>query len=312
MPHRLSAYLVAAWAALAMLAPAFAAEPVFPPGLRIGLEPPGDLKPSTRFSGFEDADRKVAITILDLPAGAFDELERAATAKAQPGSAEIKREDFSFRSGGGLLFTGQTRVNGVTLHKWILLATASTDKDLTAMINVEVPEAALKVYSDAVVRKALASVTFRPAPIQEQLGMLPFKLDDLSGFRVMKVFATGGVMLTEGEGDDLSKQPYVIISIGRGAPEQPDDRPQFARDMLSSAPLRDIRLQSADAMRIGGQPGYEIRAQAEGLKGEPVMVAQWLRFSGGNYLRIVGVGRKEDWDALFTRFRAVRDGIELR
>jgi hypothetical protein len=65
-------------------------------------------------------------------------------------------------------------------------------------------------------------------------------------------------------------------------------------------------------MRIGGSPGFEIRAQAEGLKGEPVMVAQWLRFRGGVYLRVVGIGSKDNWDALFTRFRALRDGIELR
>jgi hypothetical protein len=31
---------------------------------------------------------------------------------------------------------------------------------------VEVPESAFSVYSDAVVRKALASVTFRPAPVE--------------------------------------------------------------------------------------------------------------------------------------------------
>ncbi|HTT46985.1 MAG TPA: hypothetical protein VMG39_03175 [Pseudolabrys sp.] len=310
MPRRLMAYLIAAWAAFVILAPACVAEPAFPVGLRIGIEPPGDLKPSVRFSGFEDADRKVAITILDLPAGAYGELERAATAKAQPGFA-IKRENFSFRSGSGQLFSGSAQVNGVTLHKWILLAVAA-DKDLTAMIDVEVPEAALKVYSDAAVRKALASVTFRAAPIQEQLGLLPFKLGELAGFRVLKVIPAGGVLLTEGTGDDLSKQPYVIVSIGRGSPEAADDRPRFARDLLSTAPLSNIRLQSADSMRIGGSPGYEIRAEAQGPNGEPVMVAQWLRFSGDGYVRVVGVGRKEDWDAVFTRFRAVRDGIEIR
>jgi cell division inhibitor SulA len=42
------------------------------------------------------------------------------------------------------------------------------------------------------------------------------------------------------------------------------------------------------------------------------LVAQWLRFSGGNFLRVIGIGRKDDWDALFTRFRALRDGIEFR
>jgi len=37
-----------------------------------------------------------------------------------------------------------------------------------------------------------------------------------------------------------------------------------------------------------------------------------VRFGSGGFLRIVGVGRKDDWDALFPRFRAVRDGIDLR
>lgn len=312
MTRRLSAYLVAASAILAMLAPAFGAGTVFPPGLRIGLEPPGDLRPSTQFSGFEDFDRKVAISILDLPAGAYAELERTANAKDSHGLAGTKRENFSFRGGTGLLLTGLVKGKDVTLHKWILLAAAPVNEDLTALINVEVPEAALAIYSDAIIRKALASVTFRPAPIQEQLGLLPFKVAQSAGFRVMKVFPPSGLILTDGPTDDLSKQAYAIVTIGRGSPEQPDDRARFARDLLEQTPLRDIRMQSTEAMRIGGNPGFEIRAQAEGRKGEPVMVAQWLRFSGGSYLRVVGIGGKGGWDALFTRFRALRDGIELR
>ena len=312
MRRRFLAYLVTVCAALAILAPAWAADVVFPPGLRIGLEPAGDLKPSRQFSGFEDADRKVGITILDLPASTYAELERAANAKEQHGIDDLKRENFSFRSGSGLLITGRARVNDVTLHKWFLLATAPVEQDLTTLITVEVPESELAIYSDAVVRKALASVTFRPPPIEEQLGLLPFKLGQLGGFRVMKVLANGVVILTEGPTNDISKQPYVIVSIGRGAPEQPDDRARFARDLLSSAPLRELRVQSTDAMRIDGAPGYEIRAQGKGLNDEPMMLAQWLRFTGGSFLRTVGVGRKQDWDALFTRLRAVRDGVAMR
>ncbi|HSP48835.1 MAG TPA: hypothetical protein VLN61_01365 [Pseudolabrys sp.] len=299
------------WPVLAVLSPTLSAEMVFPPGSRIGLEPPGDLKPSTRFPGFEDIDRKVGVTILELPGNAYAELARAANATEQRGLTDVKREDFSFRGGSGLLVTGRGQINDVTLHKWILLATAGADKDLTVLINVEVPESARAVYSDAVIRQALASVAFRPMPIQEQLGLLPFKLGQLAGFRVMQVLARGGVILTEGPTDDLSKQPYVIVSVGQGSPEQPDDRARFARDLLSSAPLRDIRVLSADTMRIGGLPGYEIRAQAKGLDDGPIMVAQWLRFSGGNFLRVICIGRKDDWDALFTRFRALRDGIDL-
>jgi hypothetical protein len=41
-------------------------------------------------------------------------------------------------------------------------------------------------------------------------------------------------------------------------------------------------------------------------------MVQWLRFGTGGYLRIVAVSPSEDWDTMFARFRAVRDGINLR
>ena len=78
--------------------------------MRIGLEPPGDLKPSTHFPGFEDIDRKVGVTIFDLPAAAYAELERAAKTKHQHGLTDMKRENFPFRSGIGLLVTGRAQI----------------------------------------------------------------------------------------------------------------------------------------------------------------------------------------------------------
>src|SRR6516164_4359925 len=152
--------------------------------------------------------------------------------------------------------------------------------NLTMLVNVEVPESALSVYSDAVVRKALASVTFRPAPIQEQLGMLPFTLGDLSGFQVMQVTPTGTVFL--------------------------------ARNLLTNAPVPELSIQSSEPMRIGGAPGHEIRANGKGPAGDPVSLVQWVRFSPGDFLRVIGVSPAEKWDQAFGRFRAVRDGITLR
>jgi len=309
----LLAAMFAIWAGLASLTAA-GAEPVFPLGLRIGLEPAGDLKLSTRLPGFEDADRKVAITILDLPARAYGELERSAFGNNQPGLSDLKRESFPFASGVGFLISGSVQQNGVTLHRWFLLASGAGGnvQDLAMLINVEVPEAALSVYSDAVIRKALASVTFRATPLQEQLGLLPFKLNELAGFRVTQAMPAGGLILTDGPTDDISKQSYMIVSIGRGAPEERDDRGKFARELLTSAPLRDLSVTLAEPMRIAGLPGFEIRAQAQEPDGAPVSLVQWVRFGSGGFLRIVGVGRKDDWDALFPRFRAVRDGIDLR
>lgn len=312
MLRRTIILLLAVWA---ISATQFAsAEPMFPPGLRIGLEPQGDLTLSRRFQGFEDPGHKSAITILDLPARAYEEIERSAFAKGQTGLADMKRESFPFASGVGILVSGHVQDKGVTLHKWFLLATATGGPvtDLATLINVEVPEAALSVYSDAVVRKMLASVTFRPTPIQEQLGLLPFRLTEMAGFRVMQVLPAGGVFLTDGPTDDISKQPYVLVSVGSGSADQPSDRARFANELLSSAPLREIAVTLGEPMRISGQQGYELRAQAKGLNGEPVTVVQWVRFGSGGFLRMVGVGNKDGWDALFTRFRAIRDGIETK
>jgi hypothetical protein len=65
-------------------------------------------------------------------------------------------------------------------------------------------------------------------------------------------------------------------------------------------------------MRIAGSPGYEVRANATNLAGIPVQLVQWVRFSGGGFMRIIGVSQPDGWDAMFMRFRAVRDGIDAK
>jgi hypothetical protein len=104
----------------------------------------------------------------------------------------------------------------------------------------------------------------------------------------------------------------MIVSVERGGPPTPEDRARFARDLLATAPVRDLSFQSAESMRINGGPGYEVRAQAKGPGGEAVSLVQWLRFGNSGFLRVIGVSRTEDWNELFTRFRAVRDGIAQR
>jgi hypothetical protein len=315
MLRRLPIVLLAAWAALVALSPAIAAggEPVFPKGLRVGLTPPGDLKPSTNFPGFEDADRHVRISILELPLPAFPEIEHSAFAANQAGLTEVKRESFPFQSGIGYLVSARAQKNDVKLHVWFLAARGIGRQfgDLAMLVRVEVPDAASTVYTDAVIRKALASVTFRPAPIAEQLALLPFKVKDLAGLRVMRVMGRDGVILIEGPVPNMVEHPYMIITLGRGAPDNPDARARFAREVLGSAPLRDITVTLSEPMRIDSRPGYEIRANAVGIDRKPLSVVQWLRFSGDTFMRIVGVVHKENWDKWFPRFRQVRDGVDL-
>ncbi len=313
MFRRFFVYLFLAWAGMASIAAA-RADPIFPPGLRIGLEPPGDMKLATQFPGFEDSEHKAVIAILDLPASAYRELETAAFANTQRDLQQAKRESFPFSSGIGFLISGVAQQNGITLRRWSLLAQAvgGAAQDLTMLINVEVPESALPIYSDEIIRKTLASVTFRKAPIQEQLGLLPFKLNDMAGFRVMQVLPTGSVVLGEETTDNSGPQPFMIVSIGRSGPAEAGDRSLFARDLMAAAPVRDLTMQSSESMRINGSPGHEIRAKGKAPGGEPVSVVQWLRFGSGGFLRVIGVSPADKWDQMFDRFRTVRDGIDMR
>jgi hypothetical protein len=289
------------------------AEPVFPPGQRIGLTPPPGLVLSKRFPGFEDADRKVVITILDLPPRAYAEMLSTMFGQSPPAVTVEKREMFAFESGIGNLVTARAVANGVAVHRWLLLASTSNDAvgHLATLINVEVPDTAAAAYPDAAIRAALATVTFRPAPLDERLKLLPFKLDTLADFRVAQVMPAG-LVLIDGTDNDMSKHGYMVVEIGQGSPNDPSDRARFARDILNAAPVRDLAMTSAEPMRIGNLPGFEIRAQAKQPDGAPIALVQWLRFGGTGFMRIVGVAPTDDWDNLFTRFRAVRDGVDQR
>jgi hypothetical protein len=297
--------------ALAACATRAVAEPVFPKGSVIGLTPPDGLKLSTHFPGFEDPDRSVTISILELPPAAYENLERSIFAKTQSGLDDVKRESFPFESGIGYLIAGHGQENGVAVRKWFLTSRGMGQfLGLTMLIKVDVPDAASTTYSDATIRKALASVTFREPPIDEQLSLLPIKLRDLAGFRVMRVETNNGAILIDGPSQDMIKNPYMIISLGRGGPDNADDRARFARELLNSAPLRDVVVTFAESMRIDGRPGYEVRATATGYDGKPLALVQWLRFGAGVFVRVIGVVQQENWDQLFPRFRAVRDGID--
>lgn len=294
---------------LLLAAPA-AAQPVFPPGLRIGLEPPPGMVASKQFTGFEDPEHKAAVLVLDLPAPAYNEVESSLFAK-QSGVENVTRRAFPFNDGIALLATADVKEKGVQMHKWFFLATtvAGPVPNLTAFVTVEVPDAARSVYTDAVVEKALKSITFRQTPVEERLSLLPYKVGDRAGFHVRQVLPNGVVILSEKPSGNPFDQAYVVVSVSPGGPSQPQDRSLFAQDLLRSAPVRDLTVTSGESMRINGAPGNELRATGKDASNAPITLVQWLRFGTGGFMRIIGVSPTAEWEAMFPRFRAVRDGV---
>ena len=155
--------------ALAFGLPAEAAEPVFPPGSRIGLVPPAGMAVSKLFQGFEDRQNNASIIFVELSGEAYPEIEKSFAVEAlrAQGIDVRAREELPLKDGHGFLVIAHQALAGSPTRKWALVA---TEHDLTAVISVQVPDAAQDAYPDAALRASLATFITRAAVPVEELG----------------------------------------------------------------------------------------------------------------------------------------------
>ena len=304
---------VLVWSACALSAAAFAAEPVFPPGSRIGLAPPKDLTLSKRFNGFEDVLRGNALTLLEMPPQAFQELSTGFTGETMraQGFAVKMREEIRIGEHKAVLFAGEQGTPGGNVRKWILLV---EDPSVTAFV---VGQAALGPDSlpDEAMRAALTSLKIRPPlTLAEQLEALPFRLPEQAGFRPVRVMGGNAVFLTDGPKDVVpaAEQPVVIVAQATGPAPPAAQRDSFARSVLVSNDIfKDLYIERSQGFRQKGADWHEIVARAnDAASGQPVILTQTIRFEPGSYLRMLGVVRAEARDETLPRFRAIFDSVQ--
>jgi hypothetical protein len=293
--------------------PAFAADPVFPPGVRVGMTPLVGLSRAKSFVGFETEDQSVKVLVTELPAEAYGEVMNAF--KANPaGSGGIKPESIE-TSAGLAYYTAENARDGTTsVRRYSMILPGGT---FSGYVAVQVPENATKIYTDDAVRQMFASAVIRKqVPVEEQLGLMPFKINELGDFKNIRMLAPGAAIVLA-DGDEVSgfePAPFMVIGLIGATPAQPEDRGRFAQQAATSIPgVRDARITMSEPIRIDGMPGYETRIDAtSGKDNTSVTVVQWLRFGGSNALRIIGSAPRDEWPKAFPRFRAVRDGIQPR
>jgi len=230
------------------------------------------------------------------------------------GMVEEKRETVALNGAKGLLLAGTQDSENKKFRKWLLLASWPEGGSLVAF---QVPEENKSKYPEASVRAALMSVTLRPVvPVDEQLGLVPVRFDELSGLRPFRVLGNSSVFLTEGAADpkDTAAQPLLIVSVAPGGPEQASDRANFARQLFAGLnDFKDLRIVGTDVIRLDNLQTYEIQAEAKDPKSDaPMKLVQWIRFGNGAFIRFVGVARADAWGEAFPKFRAVRDGTKPR
>jgi hypothetical protein len=303
-----------ALAALALLTSvaAAAAEPTFPRGSRIGIEPPREATLSSRFSGFENQAKGLTITFAEMPAEAFQQLAAGLSDEA------LKRQGFSVKSREtvklgertGFLIFGDQASGKVLFRKWVL---GLSDPTMTALVIAQ----GGSNYTPEEIEAALKSVALRaPLSIQDQLSALSFKLGDLAGFRPVRVLSGTTLMMTEGP-SDVSKvidQPVLVIARSPTAGPPPGEgREQFARAAIASQQtFRNLEIERSQPFRQNGQDWHEIVARAtDGPTGQPIVVMQTIRFGGGDFVRMVGIVRADKRDVYLPRFRKVIDTLTV-
>jgi hypothetical protein len=292
-----------------------AADVIFPAGSRLGLVPPAGMVPSRSFQGFQEPGTKATILLTTLPANAYEQLAKSMVPEAmkKEGIEVERREAIELPAGKGFVLSGRQTIEKERYRKWLLIASAD---DLTALVNVQVPEQATN-YSEEAVRAAFATLAVRPQiPEAEQLSLIPFRIGELAGFHVEDVLPGRAIVLVDpasqtADGASATAKARMFISVLPGGPEEAADRDNFARVAFGQiVGIKDVQLQDAGPLRIASQPGYQTLAKAKDAgTGADVMVVQWLRFGSGGFLRMIGIARAEAWPEMFGRLRAVRDSV---
>jgi hypothetical protein len=307
-------FLAAVALLVASLCPALAADPVFPPGSKVGLTPLVGLVPAKTFAGFETEDHGVRVLVAELPAAAYGEVAKAL--KADPvGPPGIKPATIETPAGTAY-YTTENAMNGaVSVRRYSMIVQG--DK-FSGYVAVEVPQNASKIYTDDAVRQMFASAVVRKeVPIAETLGLLPFKVSDLADFKNVHTLPVGAAIIladTDDEATGFEHSPFMIIGLIGSTPSQPEDRDRFAQELARAIPgIREAKLTMSEPIRIDSSPGYETRLDGvSGKDNTPVTVVQWLRFGSPAVMRIIGSAPRDQWEKSFPRFRAVRDGIQQR
>jgi hypothetical protein len=293
-------------------AAAAAADLAYPPGSRVGLVPLETLAPATTFAGFESRDDKVKVLIAELPAAAYAEVE--ATLKVKPaGNGPVQPEAIETKAGKAFFTVESATVGADSVKRYSMILPGS---GFSGYVAVQVADGAGDSFRDDAIKAMLASTSVRgEVPPAEVIAAMPFKVDDLAGFKTVRMLAPGAAVLLADAPADASFEttPYMIIGAMGGVPDKTEDRARFAQQVAAEIPgLRDAKLTMAEPVRIAGSPGFETRVDAvTGKENTPVTVVQWLRFGSGKAaLRVIGSAPRDGWASAFTRFRSVRDGID--
>lgn len=277
---------------LVVAMPSRAAEPAFPPGSRIGLVPPTGMVISDAFAGFADPEKNAAILIATLPAAAYSQLDKTLDTEElrKQGITLEKREPMRLDAGKGFLLTGRQVAGKERYRKWLLVLAAG---DITALVSVQVPESDT-AYPNNIVRAALATLAVRQkVPEQEQLGLLPFTVGDLAGFRVDAVLP-GRALVLSAAAAETAKDAAKESEEAPKEPKEAKDSKEAAKDTSKEAPkepkeAKDSKEAPKDSSKEAAARSFDARLLIAAAPGGPAEADDRGSFARTSFAEIGGI-----------------------
>jgi hypothetical protein len=277
---------------LVVAMPSRAAEPAFPPGSRIGLVPPTGMVISDAFAGFADPEKNAAILIATLPAAAYSQLDKTLDTEElrKQGISLEKREPMRLDAGKGFLLTGRQVAGKERYRKWLLVLAAG---DITALVSVQVPESDT-AYPNNIVRAALATLAVRQkVPEQEQLGLLPFTVGDLAGFRVDAVLP-GRALVLSAAAAETAKDAAKESEEAPKEPKEAKNSKEAAKDTSKEAPkepkeAKDSKEAPKDSSKEAAARSFDARLLIAAAPGGPAEADDRGSFARTSFAEIGGI-----------------------
>ena len=186
------------------------------------------------------------------------------------------------------------------------------------MVSFEMQAKSPPPYTDASVRAALATLTTRATvPVDEQLRLVPFRIGETAGMRLVRVVPGVAAQFTDGPKDSLeaTDQSQLVIAAARrrtAAAERPRSVRENRAERTAADEGRADQQLGTDADRRPGRPRGAGAGQG---RAEPAPRSRSCNGCGSAPAPICaswGLLRRSNGPAAFTRFRAVRDGLEPR
>lgn len=293
------------WIAAVLLAVAVpaaaAAQPQPVPGTRVTLQPPEGFVPAERFTGFQRAEARASIMVVELEAP-FTEMEGRLTdeAFAAQGMRVRNSEALSVDSMRGRLVAVTQEARGETFDKWALMF---GDSSVTVIVTATYPRRSTDSLSVPLKRAVLSARLGDRVPADPLEG-LNFRITEGPRLRIAQ--RVGNTLLLNESGqlpNPGPESPFLVVGTSV-SPVDLEDLEAFARRRITqTVNFSQVSNVTGASVSIDGSTGYELFADAVHTgSSTPVRLYQVVVAEGSHYHLIqasAGVAGAADFIAEF-------------